>query len=86
MGQRISGQHQGQRILFSAKEGRRHDRTHDQRNAEITLDQRAPSRHDDACVAAAWLRCVAVYQFLSGKRAPLKNQRNLLNYQNLSGK
>ena len=35
MGQRISGQHQGRRILFSAKEGRRHDRTHDQRNAEI---------------------------------------------------
>jgi hypothetical protein len=23
--------------------GRRHDRTHDQRNAEIALDQRAPS-------------------------------------------
>jgi len=28
--------------------GRRHDRTHDQRNAEIALDQRAPSRHDKA--------------------------------------
>ena len=34
IGERISGQHQGQRILFSAKEGRRHDRTHDPRNAE----------------------------------------------------
>jgi hypothetical protein len=37
MGQRISGQHQGQRTQFSAQEGRRHDRTHDQRNAEINL-------------------------------------------------
>ena len=33
--QRISGQHQGRRILFSAQEGRRHDCIHDQRNPEI---------------------------------------------------
>jgi hypothetical protein len=34
IGQRISGQHQGQGILLSAKEGRRHDRTRDQRNVK----------------------------------------------------
>jgi hypothetical protein len=33
-GQRISGQYQGQQNPFSAQKDRRHDRTHDRRNAK----------------------------------------------------
>jgi hypothetical protein len=48
LGQRISGQHQGQRTLFSAQKAE--DMTAPTTCAvpKIALDQRAPSRHDNA--------------------------------------
>ena len=47
-GQRISGQHQGRRILFSAQKAEDMTAPTTSATPKIALDQRATSRHDTA--------------------------------------
>ncbi len=58
-----------------ASTGRRHDRTQDQtQRRKKTLDQRAPSRHDNALECAAWMRD-GEPSFVQAPRKPLTIER-----------